>query len=150
MAKKQRNFYMSDETFDLLEKFARENAFSSNTSAIEYLIMHSQDNLEEKIAVAVREELDKKYMQKERLRWGLQTAEQNSIVILDAVNTLLYMFDPNINMQDMKTLMPAETVPHPLIKQSRGIIKERIAYFKQKSDDRKRRKAEKINSKQVN
>lgn len=147
MAKKQRNFYLSDETFELLEKYTEENGFSSNTNAIEYLIMHSQDKLKEKIAVAVREELDKKYMQKERLRWGLQTAEQNSIVILDAVNTLLYMFDPDINMQNMETLMPADTVPHPIIKQSRGIIKERIAHFKQKSDDRKRRKAEKISEK---
>ncbi len=141
MAKKQRNFYLLDEDFAKLEKFTEENGFSSNSNALSYLISHLDDNTEEKIAIAVREELDKKYMPKERLRWGVQTAEQNSIVILDAINTLLYMLDP-------ETLMPADTVPHKIVKQSRGIIKERIAYLKQRSDDRKKKRTKKINKKE--
>lgn len=137
MAKKQRNFYLSDEDFNILEKYALENGFSSNTNALAYLIRHSQDKQEEKVAIAVREELEKNYMQKERLRWSTQTAEQNSIVILDAINTLLFQLNA-------ETLIPADTIPHQIVKQSKALIKDRIAHFKQKSDERKRRKAEKM------
>ena len=89
---------------------------------------------------AVSEELDKHYYSKERLRWSTQTAEQNSIVMLDAINTLLFMFDA-------ETLIPADNAPHKVITQSKHMMKEKIAHFKQMSDDRKRRKAEKMNSK---
>ncbi len=140
MAKQQRNFYLSDKDMEILEQFKEKNGFSSNSNAISYLIRHSEDKEEEKIAKAVREELDKHYYSKERLRWSTQTAEQNSIITLDAINTLLFMFDA-------ETLIPADDVPHKVITQSRHMIKERIAHFKQMSDDRKRRKAEKMNSK---
>ena len=140
MAKQQRNFYLSDKDMEILEQFKEKNGFSSNSNAISYLIRHSEDKEEEKIAKAVREELDKHYYSKERLRWSTQTAEQNSIITLDAINTLLFMFDA-------ETLIPADDVPHKVIIQSRHMIKERIAHFKQMSDDRKRRKAEKMNSK---
>lgn len=140
MAKQQRNFYLSDKDMEILEQFKEENGFSSNSNAVSYLIRHSKDKEEEKIAKAVSEELDKHYYSKERLRWSTQTAEQNSIVMLDAINTLLFMFDA-------ETLIPADNAPHKVITQSKHMMKEKIAHFKQMSDDRKRRKAEKMNSK---
>ena len=70
-------------------------------------------------------------MKSERLKWATKTSEQNSIVLLDAVNTLLHMFKAD-------ALISAELAPSIVVQQSQKNIKEKIAYFKQKSDERKR------------
>ena len=70
------------------------------------------------------------YLSKERLKWSLQTAEQNSIILLDAVNTLLH--NENLN-----TCITTDFLPNEVITQSKNNLKEKITHFKQKSDDRK-------------
>lgn len=130
MGKKQKLFYLSEENICRLKELQKELNMSSESQVINYLIGKAFDNSEEKIAQAVRKELEKNYLPKERIRWGVQTAEQNTILLLDAVNTLMHK-------EQLQTCIDVEFAPSPVIEQSRERLKEKISYFKQKSDDRK-------------
>lgn len=122
-------FSLSEEDWALLEQYKKENNIKNNSQAVSSLLHQNQDNREQ-LAIAIREELEKNYLPKERIRWATKTAEQNSIVILDAMNTLLHMLKAD-------ACIPVEMAAHPVVKQSQDRIKEKIAYFKQKSDERK-------------
>lgn len=82
------------------------------------------------MATEIRLELEQNYLPKERIRFGVQTAEQNSVILLDAINTLLHMFNA-------KNCISVEVAPHPVITQSRTAVKKQIAKAKQRKDERK-------------
>ncbi|MBO5485047.1 MAG: hypothetical protein J6K58_06730 [Lachnospiraceae bacterium] len=125
----QKCIYLSEEDRELLKEYRQELGLHSDSQAISYLIRHSKKQNEE-LAVAIREELEKNYLPKERIKWATKVAEQNSIVLLDAMNTLMHMLKA-------ETCISVELAPHPVVAQSQERIKEKIAYFKQKSDERK-------------
>lgn len=128
MSKREIHIKLSEEADKLLQQYKAENGIKTDGAAITHLLMASENN--KRIAIAVREELENNYMQKERLKWGVQTAEQNSIIMLDAINTMLHMLKA-------EACISTELAEHQVISQSRAKLKERIAYFKQKSDERK-------------
>ena len=53
-----------------------------------------------------------------------------TILLLDAINSLLWLFNA-------KECFRTEQFMHPVIQESQDALKEKIAYFKQQSDDRK-------------
>lgn len=122
--------YLSEGNKALLTQMKNDYGFASESQVINYLLKKESDNAEERIAQAVRKELEENYLPKERIKWATQTAEQNSIVILDVLNTLLHK-------EKLRTCIDTDFAPSPVIEQSRERIKERIHYFKQKSDERK-------------
>ena len=126
----RKGIYLTDEDAELLHQKKQELGLKSESAVISYLL-HQQE--EEKIAIAVREELEKNYLPKERIRWGVQTAEQNSIILLDAINTLLTIMKAEV-------CIPAELSPHKVVEQSKQRLKERLDYFKQKKADRESKK----------
>ena len=128
MSKREIHIKLTEEADELLQKYKSENGIKTDSAAITHLLMASENN--KRIAIAVREELETNYMSKDRLKWGVQTAEQNSIVMLDAINTMLHMFKA-------EACISTELAPHPVVEQSRNKLKEKIAHFKQKSDERK-------------
>ena len=132
MEKKQKLFYLEESNLIILKKLQEELKLSSGSQVINYLLKQAveQPAMEEKIAIAVRKELEENYLSKERIRWGVQTAEQNSMIILDALNTLLHK-------EKLSTCIDIDFAPSPVIEQSKERIKRRIHYFKQKSDERK-------------
>ena len=132
MEKKQKLFYLEESNLIILKKLQEELKLSSGSQVINYLLKQAteQPAMEEKIAIAVRKELEENYLSKERIRWGVQTAEQNSMVILDVLNTLLHK-------EKLSTCIDVDFAPSPVIEQSKERIKRRIHYFKQKSDERK-------------
>lgn len=132
MEKKQKLFYLEESNLIILKKLQEELKLSSGSQVINYLLKQAaeQPTMEEKIAIAVRKELEENYLSKERIRWGVQTAEQNSMVILDVLNTLLHK-------EKLSTCIDVDFAPSPVIEQSKERIKRRIHYFKQKSDERK-------------
>lgn len=125
-------FYLEESNLIILKKLQEELKLSSGSQVINYLLKQAaeQPAMEEKIAIAVRKELEENYLSKERIRWGVQTAEQNSMVILDVLNTLLHK-------EKLSTCIDVDFAPSPVIEQSKERIKRRIHYFKQKSDERK-------------
>lgn len=129
MEKKQKLFYLEESNLIILKKLQEELKLSSGSQVINYLLKQAaeQPAMEEKIAIAVRKELEENYLSKERIRWGVQTAEQNSMIILDVLNTLLHK-------EKLSTCIDIDFAPSPVIEQSKERIKRRIHYFKQKSE----------------
>lgn len=126
----RKTFGITEKNLEILKRVKDEKGFTTDSQVINYLLAKEADPSEKQIAIAVREELEKNYIQSQRLRWSTQTAEQNSIIILDILNTWL-------QKNDIGDCISVEFAAAPVIQQSRSIIKERIAYFKQKSDERK-------------
>ncbi|WP_346663746.1 hypothetical protein [uncultured Merdimonas sp.] len=130
MSRKQKIFYIEEENLKKVDELKVQLGFSSGSQVINYLISQTQESQEKRIAQAVRKELEENYLPKERIRWGVQTAEQNSMILLDAMNTILHK-------EQLQICIPVEFVPSPVIKESQERIKEKVRYFKQKSDERK-------------
>lgn len=120
---------LSDEDLEQLNYLKQFYGIRSDSQVISCLLKGEQ-NRQQQSAVVIREELEKNYLPKERIRFGVQTAEQNSMVLLDAMNTLLHMLNA-------KGCISVEVAPHPVITQSRAAMKKRIAKAKQKSDEKK-------------
>lgn len=127
--KKQKCIYLSEEELSLLKSIKKEQGIKSDSQVVAWLLRKSALDQKE-LAIVIRKELEENYLPKERIRWGVQTAEQNSIVLLDAMNTLLHMLNA-------KDCISTEVAAHPVIAQSQDSIKRKVAYFKQKSDERK-------------
>ena len=130
---------VTEEDVKLLQQYKQKLGIRTDSGVISYLLRETYEK-EKQLAVLIREELEQNYIQKERIKWATQTAEQNSIVLLDAMNTLLWMLNAKENIS-------VEHAAHPVVKQSKDAIKEKIAYFKQKSDDRKAKADGKSNEK---
>ena len=132
MTKKQKLFYIEESNLSIIKSLQEDLGLSSESQVINYLLKQAveQQAMEQRIAVAVRKELEENYLSKERIRWGVQTAEQNSMVILDVLNTLLHK-------EKLSTCIDVDFAPSPVVEQSKERIKKRIHYFKQKSDERK-------------
>lgn len=121
--------YLPEEVAERFIAIKKKHNFKSDGQTVSFLI-EKYDEEKEDLAVAVRKELEENYLPKERVRWGIQTAEQNTVLLLDAVNTLLWMLNA-------KKCYREEEIPHPVLKESKEELKRKIAYFKQKSDERK-------------
>lgn len=128
----QKCIYLSEEDLQILKSLRQEQGLKSDSQVFSYLLKRSTQDKQE-IAEAVRKELEKNFLPKERIRFGVQTAEQNSTVLLDAMNTLLHM----LNARDC---ISVEVAPHPVITQSRTAVKKQIAKAKQRKDERKSKK----------
>lgn len=126
--KVQKVFYLSKEDVDLLMKFKKKMGARSQSQVITWLLRNAESS-QEKIAKAVRDELEKHYMSPTRILCATKTAEQNSTVILDQINTLLHMFNA-------KDCIPVEDNPHPAILQSQRKLKKKIVQLKQKKNRR--------------
>ena len=92
---KQKCIHLSEEDVTLLNSIKKKYGFKSDGQTVSYLIHKHEQGFEE-LAVAVRKELEENYLPKERIRWGVQTAEQNTIMMMDVLNTLLWLFNANI------------------------------------------------------
>ena len=127
----RKQFDLSDEAISVIRSVQEQHGFKSERLAVEYILRNFDTReADEKIADAVVKKLDTDYIQRDRLKWSTQTAEQNSIILLDCLNTLLF----SMNIQD---IVPVDSAPSPVIRNSKTRIKERLAWFKQQSDERK-------------
>lgn len=126
---KQKCICLSEEDIEILKAIKTERGMKSDSQVVSWLIRQANQDKQE-LAKIIREELEENYLNKERTKWATQTAEQNSILLLDAMNTLLHMFNA-------KDCISTEIAMHPVLKQSQDSMKKKIAYFKQKSDERK-------------
>lgn len=131
---KQKCIHLSEEDVRILNSIKKKYGFKSDGQTVSYLI-HKHEQGYEDLAVAVRKELEDNYLPKERIRWGVQTAEQNTIVMMDVLNSLLWMLNA-------KNCYRVGEITHPVIKESKDELKKKIAHFKQKSDERKSKESQ--------
>lgn len=125
----KKHISLSEEDVTRLIEFKKQHGFHTDSEVFSHLLAETQ-NRNPPTACEIREELEKNYLQKDRMKWATQTAEQNSIVLLDAINTILWLLNAKDNIA-------VEHASHPVISQSKKLLKKKLAYFKQKSDERK-------------
>lgn len=114
---KQKCIHLSEEDVRILNSIKKKYGFKLDGQTVSYLI-HKHEQGYEDLAVAVRKELEDNYLPKERIRWGVQTAEQNTIMMMDVLNTLLWLFNA-------KNCYRVGEITHPVIKESKDELKKR-------------------------
>jgi hypothetical protein len=138
MARKEYN--LPEQTIDAIHEVMKETGFKYEVDAVIFMINEYNEyrkrdldltKYSEMTADLVTEKLDKHFT---RLRLGLRTAEQNSIIMKDITNTLLFKLLPSKN----EMLMPAEgRFKHTVLVEAEDNLSEKIAKAKQEKDNLK-------------
>ncbi|MGF6376724.1 hypothetical protein M2140_001802 [Clostridiales Family XIII bacterium PM5-7] len=129
-----KHYALPEQIIEIINEVKEERGLKSEVAALTFIVAEyaSRQSLSDEI-VSTFNKTNKAWM--ERLRWGVQTAEQNSQVLMDAVNTIL-------NQNDYEYCAHIEVLKNPVISQSEDKIKDRIAHFKQEKDNRSRKNKE--------
>lgn len=134
-----KKYVLDQEHIELVEQVKSEYGLKSDSAALRYIIEEYQKNCQKKeenkelIDEFLEAYHQKYYAMFERLRWASQTAEMNTIMLLDAMNTMLIS-------QNLENGVLTEAFMSPVLEMSKSVYKEKIAHFKQKKDDRKNKK----------
>lgn len=127
MARKEYN--LPEQTIDTIHEVMKETGFKYEVDAVIFMINEYKNR--EAVADTVVQKLDKHFT---RLRLGLRTAEQNSIIMKDITNTLLFKLLPSKN----EMLMPAEgRFKHTVLVEAEDNLSEKITKAKQEKDNLK-------------
>lgn len=135
--KVQKHFLLEQKELGILMRVKQEKGFSSETMTLKY-ILNEYDrmcDMETFIKNAFHSVLHDKKQYTERLKWAATTAEQNSQIIVDVLNTLLLK-----QFKDIEDVIPVDVFEAPVIAESRENIKQKIHHFKQQKDERERKK----------
>ena len=127
MARKEYN--LPKQTIDIIHEVMKETGFKYEVDAVIFMINEYKNR--EAVADTVVQKLDKHFT---RLRLGVRTAEQNSIIMKDITNTLLFKLLPSKD----EMLMPAEgRFKHTVLVEAEDNLSEKIAKAKQEKDNLK-------------
>ena len=120
---------LPEQTIDIIHEVMKETGFKYEVDAVIFMINEYKNR--EAVADAVVQKLDKHFT---RLRLGVRTAEQNSIIMKDITNTLLFKLLPSKD----EMLMPAEgRFKHTVLVEAEDNLSEKIAKAKQEKDNMK-------------
>lgn len=127
MARKEYN--LPEQTIDIIHEVMKETGFKYEVDAVIFMINEYKNR--EAVADTVVQKLDKHFT---RLRLGVRTSEQNSIIMKDITNTLLFKLLPSKD----EILMPAEgRFKHTVLVEAEDNLSEKIAKAKQEKDNMK-------------
>lgn len=135
----RKTFNLTDENTQLLYEVKEKHGFNTETEAANYIfksyrkMLENENDQDEFIDKFLNRFNMQYYKFMERLRWATQTAEVNSIVLLDAVNTILM----NENLQDCVLV---DKMKSNVITISQDYQKKKVEHFKQAKEDRKAKK----------
>lgn len=135
-----KKYVLDQECIDTISKVKVDKEFKNDSATLRYIIQEYQKNEQQKendaaLISGLLESYNQKYYALfERLRWASQTAEMNTTILLDAINTILIK-------DDVRESILREAIQAPVIADSQNAYKEKIAYFKQQKDDRNKKKA---------
>lgn len=136
MSKDSKTFRLSTEDIKYINDIAKKYNID-NTKALERIITeHRQNNdnnqLSKMIATELLTAFDEKYNKTfTRIRLAASGADQSSLILLEMMNTLLIATDHD------KTAYTSRVAKSNVWTQCEEFVKERIAHFKQKTDNRK-------------
>ena len=106
----RKNIYFDEKEYEKLQEMKLKYGLKSDSAAISFLLQ--SESLTDEIAKSVVKEFEESYMKSERLKWGVRTAEQNSVLLLDSINTIL-------NVLKLSELISVDEQESPVIKESR-------------------------------
>lgn len=143
--RKQTAFRLKLETVKYIEDYRDKNNFNSLAKTMELIIDEHRSmamNQEEAVANRVMELFEKKYGNSlTRVRLATRTADINSQVIIEILNSILYAGSLTASF------VPTDIMKNELIEKSEDKVKAKIAYYKQLKDNRKNKNAEDKNGK---
>lgn len=128
---------LPDKTIEIIHDVMKETGLKHEVDALK-LIIHDYKNMkdwkyliDDKMPKKIKEELSNDLT---RLRLGVRTAERNSIVMKDILNTMLYV-------ENYHYLMPAVgKEKHKMLIEAENHLEEIISHGKQVKDNEKLRK----------
>lgn len=123
----EKHIKLSEESEKILLDIQKEKGFSSLNRTLEYMITDyaNNRNIAKKVSENVTDSLSKTLT---RIRLGTNTADVNSQVIIELLNAIIYQF----NVAPMTTELNETST----VKVSRQRVKDRIALFKQRKDNK--------------
>lgn len=142
--RKQTAFRLKLETVKYIEDYRDKNNFNSLAKTMELIIDEHRAmamNQEEAVANRVMELFEKKYGNSlTRIRLATRTADINSQVIIEILNSVLYAGSLTASF------VPTDVMKNELIEKSEDKVKAKIAYYKQLKDNKKEKISENKNS----
>lgn len=126
----KKKYDLPDKTVELIRTVMKDKDFKTEVDTVIYMIesFAAERTVEAAVSDAVYERFEKLFT---RVRLAARTAEHNSIILKDAVNTILY------TMNDVGELIPAkEELAHPVIRDSEKMLKSDIARYKEIRDNK--------------
>lgn len=123
----EKHIKLSPEAENILLELQKEKGFTSLNRTLEFMITDYKNNcnIAKSVSKTVTEDLSKVLT---RIRLGTNTADINSQVIIELLNAIVYQF----NVEPMTTQFN-ETAT---VMVSRQHIKEKIAAYKQRKDNK--------------
>ena len=126
-----------EDNLEILQQVKLEQGLRTDSAAMNYIISeYDRLHKKEKDADQKLEDFLNKLMNHRvmtRIRFASETAEKNSIYLLDAINTML-------QKEQIYDAVPLEMIPSPVIETSKELYKQKLDHFKQQAENRKRKK----------
>ena len=134
--RKQTAFRLSPESLEYLKKYQSEHGLKSLTAAVELIINNDrkkEKNQSENLAKDIVNILEDKYKNTfTRIRLASRTADINSQIILEILNSMLYA--PGMASTNF---VSTDTLKNEIVEQAENQTKAKIAYYKQLKDNKK-------------
>lgn len=142
MEKEKKHFNLEEDVIEIIQRVKKEQGFKTEVKALSYIVREYDSRREDVISDEAASKLadvflakynEQYYKYMDRIRWAIQTAETNSIIAKDVLNTML------IN-QGISHCVLTDVSTSPVIETSLEWQKNKVEHFKQQKEDRKRRK----------
>lgn len=132
--RKQTAFRLTPESLEYLKKYQSEHGLKSLTAAIELIISNDREKEKsEDLAKEIVNVLEDKYKNTfTRIRLASRTADINSQIILEILNSMLYA--PGMASTNF---VSTDTLKNEIVEQAENQTKAKIAYYKQLKDNKK-------------
>ena len=123
-------FDLTEEEELLIQSVKKENNLSSEVAALRLILSFYRDsidnmNKEEQLAERIYELMKNDFV---RLRLSARTTEENTAILVDAINTMMFQSDDGVVLVD--------NVESELVEKSRENHRNKIAAYKQRKDNR--------------
>ncbi len=123
-------FDLTEEEELLIQSVKKENNLSSEVAALRLILSFYRDsidnmNKEEQLAERIYELMKNDLV---RLRLSARTTEENTAILVDAINTMMFQSDDGVVLVD--------NVESELVEKSRENHRNKIAAYKQRKDNR--------------
>ena len=136
-SKIRKDLTLYPESYEYAEQIKRERGLGSVSAAIDMIIAEHKERESGQadiISDKIIDKLEEKYKNMfTRMRLGISTADVNSQVLLEIMNSVI------LNT-DMDRMYDTEILESDIVKESREIVKNRIARYKQIKDNKAKNK----------
>lgn len=133
MNKEKKELTLYKENIEYIKKVKSEQGLRSMSAAVDYIIMQHRkmtDEQTDSVAEKLLSKIEEKYKNMfTRLRLGVTTADKNSQVMLEILNSIIL----NLSMDKM---YDTDILESNIVKESKDTVKNRIEKYKQLKDNK--------------